>query len=158
MNSLKRLFPYLRPYRTPILLGALMAVTNNGVAALGPWLLKLAVDRLEKSITPRELAFFALLIVLVALVAGVLRFYLRKVLIGVSRHVELDLRNNCSRICSDCPPRSTTAIARATFMARHDQRSRKRALGARAGHHVPDGHDHAWRCLSLSMMIILARG
>ena len=31
---------------------------------------------------------------LVALVAGVLRFYLRKLLIGVSRHVELDLRND----------------------------------------------------------------
>ena len=56
MNSLKRLLPYLRPYRTPILLGALMAVANNGVAALGPWLLKLAVDRLEKAITPRDLA------------------------------------------------------------------------------------------------------
>ncbi|HEY3296185.1 MAG TPA: ABC transporter ATP-binding protein [bacterium] len=93
MNALKRLFPYLRPYRTAILLGALIVIVNNAIGALEPWLLKLAVDSLSNQGSWAVVGKYAALIVAVALSAGVLRFYLRKVLIGVSRHVELDLRN-----------------------------------------------------------------
>jgi ATP-binding cassette subfamily B multidrug efflux pump len=94
MNALKRLLPYLRPYRTTIIFGALIAVVNNAIGALEPWLLKLAVDTLTNQGTLARIGVIAGLIVAVALVAGVLRFYLRKILIGVSRYVELDLRND----------------------------------------------------------------
>ncbi|RPH95436.1 ABC transporter ATP-binding protein [candidate division KSB1 bacterium] len=93
MNALKRLLPYLRPYRTSILIGALVAVLNNAVGAAGPWLLKLAVDGLQSGVTLGLLAWYALLFVAIAAVAGVLRFYMRQILIGMSRHAELDLRN-----------------------------------------------------------------
>jgi ATP-binding cassette, subfamily B, multidrug efflux pump len=93
MKSLLRLLPFLRPYRTPIIAGILIAIANNAIGAIAPWLLKLAVDSFGKNATLKLLAEYAAAIVLVAVVAGVLRYYLRNVLIGMSRHVELDLRN-----------------------------------------------------------------
>ena len=93
MSVLLRLLPFLRPYRGAIILGAVAAVLNNAVGILGPWLLKLAVDALQSGATTALLAKYAALIVAVAVAAGVLRFYMRQVLIGVSRHAELDLRN-----------------------------------------------------------------
>lgn len=94
MNSLKKLIPYLRPYRGALILGALIAIVNNAVGALGPWLLKLAVDDLTKGSSLGLIAKYAGLIVAVASVCAVMTFFLRKVVIGVSRHVELDLRNH----------------------------------------------------------------
>ena len=93
MRSLLRLLPYLRPYRAQIVWGALIAVVNNAVGALGPWIVKLAVDSLGANARPGLLGIYALLLVAAVAVASVLRFLLRKILIGMSRHVELDLRN-----------------------------------------------------------------
>jgi ATP-binding cassette subfamily B protein len=93
MTALLRLLPFLRPYRGALILGAVVSVLNNAVGILGPWLLKLAVDALQRGATAGLLAEYAALMVAVAVVAGVLRFYMRQILIGVSRHAELDLRN-----------------------------------------------------------------
>jgi ATP-binding cassette subfamily B multidrug efflux pump len=93
MKALLRLLPFLRPYRGAIILGSVVAVLNNAVAILGPWLLKVAVDALQSGATVALMAKYAGLIVAVALVAGVLRFFMRQILIGMSRHAELDLRN-----------------------------------------------------------------
>lgn len=93
MSALLRLLPFLRPYRGAIILGTVVAVLNNAVGILGPWLLKLAVDALQSGATTVLLAKYAALIVAVAVGAGVLRFYMRQILIGMSRHAELDLRN-----------------------------------------------------------------
>ncbi|MBI5059454.1 ABC transporter ATP-binding protein [candidate division KSB1 bacterium] len=93
MFALKALLPFLRPYRRPFLLGSLFALTNNAIGVLVPWLLKLAVDELQSGTTSSELGRYAGLILLVAVASGVLRFFMRYILIGVSRKVELDLRN-----------------------------------------------------------------
>src|SRR5262249_968911 len=51
-------------------------------------------DGLTVSITPEKLGRYALWIVGIALVGGVFRYLMRSILIGVSRHVEFDLRND----------------------------------------------------------------
>lgn len=93
MKSLLRLLPFLKPYRNSLLIGALVTVMNNAVGILGPWLLKESIDALQSGATLRDLAWYSAWIITVAAVAGVLRFYMRQILIGVSRHAELDLRN-----------------------------------------------------------------
>jgi ATP-binding cassette, subfamily B, multidrug efflux pump len=93
MKALFRLIPFLRPYRGAILLGAFVTVLNNAVGILGPWLMKLVVDALQAGAPRSLLAKYAALFVAVAAVAGVLRYYMRQILIGMSRHAELDLRN-----------------------------------------------------------------
>ncbi|MBU0507463.1 ABC transporter ATP-binding protein/permease [bacterium] len=94
MSALISLLPYLRPYRSVIVWGALIAVFNNAVGALAPWIVKLAIDSLSQTPSSAILAKYALLLVAVVAVACGLRFLLRKILIGMSRHVELDLRNS----------------------------------------------------------------
>ncbi|MBU1919313.1 ABC transporter ATP-binding protein/permease [bacterium] len=93
MNSLRHLLPYLKPYRTAIIFGSVSALISSGIGALGPWLLKLAIDSIQAGNASHELLKYALLIVGVALVAGFFRFLMRWILIGMSREVELDLRN-----------------------------------------------------------------
>ena len=93
MNALLRLLPFLKPYRRALWVGSLVAVLNNAIGVLTPWVLKLAVDGLQSGVTRVQLANYALMILGIAVVAGVLRYYMRMILIGMSRHVELDLRN-----------------------------------------------------------------
>jgi ATP-binding cassette, subfamily B, multidrug efflux pump len=93
MKALFRLVPFLRPYRSALIIGVFLALSNNAIGAVAPWLLKLAVDSFGKNATLGLLAKYAIWLFLVALAAGVLRYYLRQVLIGMSRHVEVDLRN-----------------------------------------------------------------
>jgi ATP-binding cassette subfamily B multidrug efflux pump len=93
MHSLLKLLPFLRPYRRKIVGGSLIALANNAIGVLAPWVLKLAVDDLEHGVSVERLAEYAALIVLIALSAGILRYFMRVILIGMSRRVELDLRN-----------------------------------------------------------------
>ncbi len=93
MNALLRLFPFLKPYRKELWVGTLLAVVNNGIGVLAPMILKFAVDGLQHGATRHDLAIWAGELVGISLAAGVLRYYMRMVLIGMSRHVELDLRN-----------------------------------------------------------------
>jgi ATP-binding cassette subfamily B protein len=69
-------------------------VLSNWVALAAPWVLRHAIDSLQKEVDAAKLGRYALLIVAVAAVAGVFRYLMRKILIGVSRHIEFDLRND----------------------------------------------------------------
>ena len=63
-----------------------------GLAA--PWVLKIVVDGLQVSVTPEKLGRYALWTVGIAVVGGIFRYFMRDILIGISRHVEYDLRND----------------------------------------------------------------
>jgi ATP-binding cassette subfamily B protein len=72
----------------------LCVVLANFVALIQPTVLQLAVDDLYRGVTSRKLASYALVLFAIALVAGVFKFLMRQVLIGISRRVEFDLRNS----------------------------------------------------------------
>ncbi len=67
---------------------------TNVVALAAPWILKHVVDGLSVSVTAGRLGQYAVWIVAIALVGGIFRYFMREILIGVSRHVEYDLRND----------------------------------------------------------------
>ena len=95
MNLLKRLYPYIRPYRRGYLLGLLMVVLANGFGILAPRLLGEAIDALEGPGVTREILWrYAGLILLVAVVAGAARYGMRELLNGYSRRIETDLRQD----------------------------------------------------------------
>ncbi|MCB9357989.1 MAG: ABC transporter ATP-binding protein [Calditrichaeota bacterium] len=93
MKSLLHLLPYLKKYKTHITWGCVAAVFTTGISALAPWILKLAVDDLRETVTAGKLAMYGGLFVGTALVGGVFRYYMRMLLIGMSRKVEQDLRD-----------------------------------------------------------------
>jgi ATP-binding cassette, subfamily B, multidrug efflux pump len=90
---MSRLWPYVRRHRGPYLIGLACAVL--GLAHLGmPWVLKHAIDDLQRGITPAKLRFYALAIAAVAFVAAAGRFLMRRAVLGASRGIESDLRND----------------------------------------------------------------
>lgn len=92
---LRRLYPYILPYRRAYLLGLLMVVLANGFAILAPRLLGLAIDALGRpDVSLALLLRYAGLIVLVAAVGGVARYGMRQLLNSASRRVETDLRDD----------------------------------------------------------------
>jgi ATP-binding cassette, subfamily B, multidrug efflux pump len=93
-GTLSRLRPYLQRYRTRLILGIICVTLSNLAAIASPLLLKYAVDSLGKSISKDRLLVFSALIVVFAILEGVFLFLMRKIMIGVSRYIEYDLRND----------------------------------------------------------------
>ncbi|MEE9578622.1 MAG: ABC transporter ATP-binding protein [Gemmatimonadota bacterium] len=94
MKSLRTLIPYFQPYRRGILTGLVLVVVGNLFMLLGPYLLKAAIDALETQLSISLIVRYAFLIVLVAILAGISRYYMRELLNGISRRIETDLRND----------------------------------------------------------------
>jgi ATP-binding cassette subfamily B protein len=67
---------------------------NSTVTLLSPRVQKFAVDDLTQGVTRTKLLQYATLLVGIAIVAGYFRFLMRRILIGASRHIEYDLRND----------------------------------------------------------------
>jgi ATP-binding cassette subfamily B protein len=85
------MLPWLAAYRRALVLGGVAMLASNGLAALGPWILKLAIDSLH-GVGTRPVQHWAAALVLLAAVDGVFRYLMRRTIIGVSRKVEYDLR------------------------------------------------------------------
>jgi ATP-binding cassette subfamily B protein len=95
MRELKALLPYLRRYRGAIALGLATVVVSNAVGNLGLEFVKRGIDVLERPDGTRALvARYAAFSVGLAVLAGIGRFWMRQILNGVSRRVELDLRDD----------------------------------------------------------------
>ena len=95
MTQLRTILPYFRPYRPQMVWGLVLVFFANAFALAGPYLLKLAIDALEDpAVEHRTIVLYALLIVGAALVGGAARYGMRELLNGVSRRIEIDLRND----------------------------------------------------------------
>lgn len=95
MRELKALLPYLRRYRKAIAIGLGTVVLSNAVNVASLEAIKAGVDALaEPGTTRAQVGWYALLSALLAVVAGAGRFWMRQMLNGVSRWVELDLRDD----------------------------------------------------------------
>jgi ATP-binding cassette subfamily B multidrug efflux pump len=92
--QLSRLLPYLRRHRTALArgLGCLVATTAFSVA--GPWVLRFAIDDLASELTRSKLALYGAALVGIAVVEGIFRYGMRMILIGVSREIEFELRDD----------------------------------------------------------------
>ena len=67
---------------------------TTAITLAAPWVLKNAVDDLSRGVTEEKLILYASLILGIAIVGGGLRFVTRSLLIGISRAIEYDIRND----------------------------------------------------------------
>ena len=67
------------------LIGLGLVVISNFFAIAGPYILKVAIDALATASEMRVIIGYAGLLVLVALIAGVIRWIMRELLNGISR-------------------------------------------------------------------------
>jgi len=96
-KSLRPLFPYLRKYRGSYVVGTICVFINNGVWILFPLVLRRAVDGLQGGVTREKLLAYSLQLMGVAAIKGIFQFLTRWMVIGISREIEFDLRNDLFR-------------------------------------------------------------
>jgi ATP-binding cassette subfamily B multidrug efflux pump len=118
LANLRGLLPYLRRYRGPIFLGFVVLVTGNIVGALLPLAVGTIIDSLSgsrallerftalpaplyglllsfyKPFSRDTLLFYAAVLLGIVAIKGLFSFWTRWILIGVSRDIEYDLRND----------------------------------------------------------------
>jgi ATP-binding cassette subfamily B multidrug efflux pump len=87
----------MRRYRWGYVWGTLSCIATNAVWVLFPQVIRRAIDGFEHGITRERILFFAGLLVTIALVKGIFLYAQRWILIGISREIEFDLRNDLFR-------------------------------------------------------------
>ena len=97
-KSLRPLYPYLKKYRAGLAWGSLCVLLLNGIWVQSPQVIRRAMDYLENGgRSTSKLAFYALLMVAIAVSKGIFQFLTRWIVIGISRDIEFDLRNDLFR-------------------------------------------------------------
>jgi ATP-binding cassette, subfamily B, multidrug efflux pump len=93
-KNLRPLLPYLRKYRATYVIGALCVLGNNGIWILFPLVIKRAIDDLNLDVNRHKLLTYSLLLLAIASTKAIFQYLTRWILIGVSREIEFDLRND----------------------------------------------------------------
>jgi len=96
-RDLAPLFAYMRRYRWGYLWGTLSCICTNGIWVLFPQVIQRAIDEMGHGVARGRILLFAGLLVAIALVKGVFLYSQRWILIGISREIEFDMRNDLFR-------------------------------------------------------------
>ena len=90
----RRLLGYLFRYRRAFFTGFLCVIATTTISLAGPWILKYAIDDLSAGVTLAKVRLYAAGLLALAAAGGVFRFLMRRIIIGASRDIEYDLRND----------------------------------------------------------------
>jgi ATP-binding cassette subfamily B protein len=93
-KNLRPLRPYLRKYRATYVIGAVCVLFNNGIWILFPLVIRRAIDDLNQGVTRHKLLTYSLLLLAISGIKAIFQFLTRWIMIGVSREIEFDLRND----------------------------------------------------------------
>ena len=104
LQRLRPLFPYLRRYWRSFALGGLALVIYNCAKATIPLLVGSAVDDMRRDIHAAAVWQHALELLGVAVVSAVCLYLTRQIIIGASREIEFDLRNDIFQQLERQPP------------------------------------------------------
>lgn len=95
MKSLLRLLPYLKSHSLALILGVVSIIGANYFVVRGWALSQKAIDTFSREgSTPRTVAYYALLTLLLFLIGAIMRFAMRWLIIGASRKIEFTFRND----------------------------------------------------------------
>jgi ATP-binding cassette subfamily B multidrug efflux pump len=93
LKRLAYLWPYLRPHKRKLVLGLLSILASVAVGMATPLLVGRAIDSLRIEVTRETLLTYGGLILAVAVVQGLFNYLQRMILVGMSRDVEFEIRN-----------------------------------------------------------------
>ena len=94
LDSIRPLFPYLKRYWKNLAWGGAAVICYNVVRVLLPLIVGHAVDDMSHGVTQAKILHHALRLLLVAALSAVFLYITRQVIIGASREIEFDLRND----------------------------------------------------------------
>jgi ATP-binding cassette, subfamily B, multidrug efflux pump len=91
--ELRSVFPYLRRYRRGLVLGLASLILKDLAGAALPLMIRGAIDALPQGVMGR-VVLFASLLVAFSFAKGLFQYWMRVIIIGISRDIEYDLRND----------------------------------------------------------------
>jgi len=94
MSPIRRLFGYVYRYRLKFIAGLGCVVATRSVSLASPTVLGYAIDDLTRGVTRAKLFGYGSLLLGIGVVGGFFTFLQRRILIGASRHIEYDMRND----------------------------------------------------------------
>ncbi len=94
LDKLKPLAPYLKRYWKSLAWGGVAIVLYNIIKVLLPVVIGHAIDDMQQGITESKLLYHALRLLLIAALSAIFLYICRQVIIGASREIEFDLRND----------------------------------------------------------------
>jgi ATP-binding cassette subfamily B multidrug efflux pump len=104
MSPTRRLLAYMFRYRSDFLVGLVFVVITTAISLASPIVLQHAIDDLTQGVTRAKLVEYGALLLLIGIAGGLFRFLMRRVLIGASRHLEYDIRNDFFAHLERLPP------------------------------------------------------
>jgi ATP-binding cassette subfamily B protein len=93
-STVKIAWPYLRKYRVGLAIGFGCLIGKVVASTLNPLIFRDGFDALMGGFTWEKLGHFGWLLLLTAIARGVFMFFMRWILVGISRDVEFDMRND----------------------------------------------------------------
>jgi ATP-binding cassette, subfamily B, multidrug efflux pump len=118
LKSLSRLRPYLARYKMQFVLGFSALIITQMVGVTVPLVIKAAFDDIARGTTHRQLLNLGALLLAIALAKAIFQFWMRWILIGISRDVEYDLRNDLFRHLMRLSPRYYTQTRTGDLMSK----------------------------------------
>jgi ATP-binding cassette subfamily B multidrug efflux pump len=108
LTRFRPLIPYLGRYRWQYVVGFTALVVTQVAGVTVPLIIKAGIDSLSEGVTRNHLLFYGGLLLGAALAKAVFQFWMRWILIGISRDAEYDLRNDLFRHLMRLSPRYYT--------------------------------------------------
>ncbi len=93
-ERLRPLYPYLRRYWKSLAWGGVAVILYNVLKVLIPLVIGHAIDDMNHGVTQQKIVFHALRLLLLAALSAIFLYITRQVIIGASREIEFDLRND----------------------------------------------------------------
>jgi len=94
MTPLRRLLHYFDLHKTALILGGLCVLGSASFSLLKPLIVGNAVDELAKALTRGALVRYGLMFVAASAIEGIFLYAQRWIIIGASRHIEFEMRND----------------------------------------------------------------
>src|SRR5580700_2251863 len=93
-GTIQFLRPYLWRYRRGFSLGLGALAVKDLLAIVQPLVIRAAIDSITNGLALRRMLEFCAILAAVSLLKGVFQYWMRVILIGISRDIEFDLRND----------------------------------------------------------------
>src|ERR1041385_5118668 len=94
MNDLRKLFRFFRPYKVSLVVGIACIAASVSFSVIQPLIVGNVIDANWATVTWSKLTLAAVKVLGASVMSGVFLFLQRRILIGMSRHIEYDLRNH----------------------------------------------------------------
>jgi ATP-binding cassette subfamily B multidrug efflux pump len=94
MNDLRKLFKFFRPYKVSLVVGIACIAASVSFGVIQPLIVGNVIDTNWANVTWTKLTMAAVKVLGASAMSGVFLFLQRRILIGMSRHIEYDLRNH----------------------------------------------------------------